>query len=286
MASRSESVRQVPRSGAIAHEGFLRHRNFKWAKIASIVAVVSILLYAFDDPDPRPGGGTAYGYILGTIGAGLIVWLTALGFRKRTMTRKRWSLKAWTSAHVYLGLSLIVIGTLHTGFDLGWNIHTLAYVLMMVVILSGLVGVGLYAALPRVLSDNRGEMTEPQMIEALAALDRQLHDAAQPLEQEEAALVQDALAEDPFDAGLWRRLSGRFPPGATDAALAHLRGPGSPEDGRLEGLLDRRRAMVSRMRRHMRLRAALEMWLYVHVPTTVALLAALFAHIVSVFFYW
>jgi len=30
----------------------------------------------------------------------------------------------------------------------------------------------------------------------------------------------------------------------------------------------------------------LDVWLYVHIPATVALLGALTAHIVSVFFYW
>ena len=52
------------------------------------------------DQTPRPNGGTALGYTLGTIGALLILWLTMLGLRKRAMTRGRWSLKAWTSAHV------------------------------------------------------------------------------------------------------------------------------------------------------------------------------------------
>ena len=33
-------------------------------------------------------------------------------------------------------------------------------------------------------------------------------------------------------------------------------------------------------------RALLEIWLYVHVPLTVVLIAALIAHVVSVFFYW
>ena len=36
----------------------------------------------------------------------------------------------------------------------------------------------------------------------------------------------------------------------------------------------------------MHLRALLEIWLYVHVPATIGLVAALIAHIVAVFFYW
>ena len=52
------------------------------------------------------------------------------------------------------------------------------------------------------------------------------------------------------------------------------------------GLLTRKEAALARARRHIRLRALLEVWLYVHVPATIALLVALTAHIVSVFFYW
>jgi hypothetical protein len=36
----------------------------------------------------------------------------------------------------------------------------------------------------------------------------------------------------------------------------------------------------------MKLRALLDIWLYVHVPVTIALIAALTAHIISVFYYW
>lgn len=274
------------RSGLARHEGFLAHARFRWAKIAAVAVAVAILIYAYDDPQPKPNGGSAYGYTLGTIGALLILWLTMLGLRKRAMTSGAWSLKAWTSAHVYLGLALIVIATLHTGFEFGWNVHTLAYVLMLVVIVSGMVGIVLYARLPQKMSDNRGERTETQMVAELRALDAQLHDAAQPLDGEAAARVRDALGEDPFDAGFWRRLTGLFPRGATQRALDAIgREPGG-EAERIAGLLERRTAMLARMRRHMQLKAALEGWLYIHVPTTFALLAALTAHIVAVFFYW
>ncbi len=126
------------------------------------------------DPAPNASGGTAFGYVSGTISAGLMIWLTLLGVRKRAMTRGRWSLKSWTSAHVWLGLSLIIVVTLHSAFDFGWNLHTLAYALMMVVILSGLFGVTVYATIPARLSANRGETTEAQMLESLRSIDRQL----------------------------------------------------------------------------------------------------------------
>ena len=49
---------------------------------------------------------------------------------------------------------------------------------------------------------------------------------------------------------------------------------------------DEENYVLSRIRQQMRIRALLEVWLYVHVPLTFALIAALAAHIVSVFFYW
>ena len=281
------------RSGAIRHEGFLRHKGFRWARIAAIVMVVAILIYAFDDPDPRPGGGTAYGYILGTIGALLILWLTALGLRKRAMTRGRWSLKAWTSAHVYLGLSLIVIATLHTGFHFGWNVHTLAYVLMMIVILSGMYGITVYASLPRLLSNNREETTQTQMLDTLRSLDRQLHDAAQPLDAGAAELVRRSLEDDPFGGRLLARLSGSYPNCPTRIAQLELRrmsrarpALGADPLEKVDMLLERKAAALSLIRQHLRYKALIEIWLYVHIPMTFALIAALAAHIISVFFYW
>ena len=262
------------------HEGFLRHAGFRWALVAATLSGACAALYWWHDPDPRPNGGTWLGYGLGNLGALLILWLTALGLRKRVITSGAWSLKAWTSAHVYFGLSLLVVGTLHTGFQLGWNVHTLAYALMVLVVASGLFGVWAYAALPRALSDNRGEWTEAQMLDRLRALDRHIHDAAQPLGPADALLVRRSLEEDAFALPLWRRLVGAARPGRTGEAR---RSAGDPA---LAELLDRKLEMTGRIHRHLHLRALLEVWLYVHVPATIALLAALATHIVSVFFYW
>jgi hypothetical protein len=275
------------------HEGFLRHKRFRWLKIALALCLAAIAGYALIDVRPRPNGGTWYGYTLGTIGTLLILWLTIIGLRKRAMTRGRWSLKAWTSAHVYLGLSLFVIVTLHTGFQFGWNVHTLAYVLMTLVIASGVYGIVAYSVLPAKLSNSRAEMTKPQMIDALLKLDGQLQAAAQPLSHDDVATLRPAMADDPFRAGLFRRLSGSDPKCRTTFALKTMRhrlalATGTEADAieTVVRLLERKCAALEHIRRHLRIRALLEVWLYVHVPLTFALIAALAAHIVSVFFYW
>jgi hypothetical protein len=275
------------------HEGFLRHRRFRWLKLASLLSLAAVLAYALTDVQPRHNGGSWLGYTLGTIGVLLILGLTMLGVRKRAMTRGRWSLKSWTSAHVYLGLGLVVIATLHTGFQLGWNVHTLAYALMMLVILSGVYGIFVYATLPDALSDNRAEMTRPQMIDAVAKIDQQLQVAAQPLSVEDARLVTLSLKEDPFRAGVYRRLSGNHGNCRNGKALKRMRLRAATASGaekealaKIIELMERKAAALGRIRRHLRIKALLEVWLYVHVPITFATIAALAAHIVSVFFYW
>ncbi|GGB50628.1 hypothetical protein [Blastomonas aquatica] len=303
MASQAPPVAPAVRKKTIGrqrnsmHDGFLRHRNFRWMKIATVLSIVCLVSYFLVDVQPRHNGGSWYGYTLGTIGALQILWLTCLGLRKRAITPGGWSLKAWTSAHVYLGLSLIVIGTLHTGFQLGWNVHTLAWALMMIVIISGIVGIYFYATLPDNLSNNRadsdGAVTEKMMIEQLRSLDRQLHDAAQPLDPAQAALVQASLEQDPFDGNFLQRIGNSYRGCETRAAIAELRRlrayqPRMGDDplDKVDGLLQRKESTLARLRKHLQIKSMLQVWLFVHVPMTFALLAALSAHIFSVFFYW
>ena len=278
---------------AVAHEGFLRYRRFRWFKIALAISLLMIVVYLAVDVQPRHNGGSWLGYVLGTIGLLLILWLAMLGIRKRAITRGGWSLKAWTSAHVYLGLALIVIGTLHTGFQFGWNVHTLAWVLMMLVILSGVYGITVYAALPQGLSDARSEMTGPQMIDAVNSLDKQIQGAAQPLSDADSEVVIGSLGEDAFGGGVWRRLTGSYPRCGNRRALQIMRGRLAETTGKQQQsveqvvtLLERKAAALQRVRGYVQRRALLEVWLYVHIPLTFVLIAALLAHVVSVFFYW
>jgi hypothetical protein len=281
------------RMGGTSHVSFLKHADYRWLKISAALSALTLLSYVLIDVEPRHSGSSWYGYTLGTIGAALIVWLAFLGYKKRSIKPGQWKLKSWVSAHVWLGLSLIIVATLHCAFQFGWNVHTLAYVLMMIVIFSGIYGICAYTILPKHLSANRAGMTQAEMLDNLTSIDRQLHDVTQPLSTEFATLIGDSLNNNPFHGSIRARLTNRYPDCPTQAAFVTVsaaskdRSRDNTEDlGRAAQILSRKVGALSNIRRHLQLKAQLEIWLYFHVPVTFALIAALIAHVVSVFFYW
>ena len=104
-----------------------------------------------------------------------------------------------------------------------------------------------------------------------------------------------SLGEDPFGGGVWRRLSGSYPRCGNRRALQRSCAAGSPRASGEEAAGARAGRQPARAQgggaaagsaATSAIKALLEVWLYVHVPLTFALIAALTAHIVSVFFYW
>jgi hypothetical protein len=273
------------------HESFLVYHRFRWLKVACVAAVLAILLYAAAAPYGSRYGGSWAGYGLGTAAALLILWLMWFGYRKRSYRTNQGNLVARLSAHVYLGLALLVVATLHTGFHFGWNVHTLAYALMCLVIVSGVVGVFCYARLPRLMTGNRHGIGMPQMLGRIAGLDDALRSAALAADDKTARLVERAIEATAIGGTWWRQLSGKFPGCATAAALAEIDEPEAntpPEQDRalrqVRLLLQEKARLLVRARRDIRYKALLDIWLYFHVPLSFALLAALLAHIVAVFY--
>ena len=129
------------------HESILAFRGRRYLWLAVIMLAAALAAYLLHDPQEPPNGGTVLGYALGTLAALLVAWLGWFGIRKRRYASTMGSVQGWLSAHVYLGLVLPVIVLLHAGFQFGSNIHTLAFVLLLLVVLSGFYGVFVYAKL-------------------------------------------------------------------------------------------------------------------------------------------
>jgi hypothetical protein len=273
-----------------AHQSFLVYRRFLYLKWATLLIGLSALAYVVDTPRTVPSGSTWLGYTLGTIGAGIICWLTWFGWRKRSYGAANAPLAAWLSAHVYFGLSLVVVATLHTGFRFGWNIHTLAYALMILVIASGVFGIFAYVRYPRLITLNRLGATRIQMLSQLASIDGEIRQAILGMPDAVVKLVAPAIERDAVGGSVWRQLSGRYPECPTAAALRGMQTlPSDLQSDEARGilvLLTRKAELLTRARRDIQYKGLMDIWLYIHVPLTFALLAALAAHIISVFFYW
>lgn len=290
------------------HQSILDFGGRRYLKVAVGLCVLSLVMYLWHDPRSPPNGGTWLGYTLGGVGAALIVWLTALGVRKRSYRSTLGTLQGWVSAHVYLGLALLLVATLHAGFQFGWNIHTLCYVLMVLVIASGLLGIVLYQRFPQQLSQNRAQQTSEQMLAELRELDERTRRVAANASPEEARAIDANIAGTCIGGSTLGILSARdrstvLLPGAAEQPepnpgqartlewlSAKLSGSDDAQRSRLltdlVSLIGARRALLRRLQQDARLRGWLSIWLYVHVPVTFGLLGSLIAHVVSVFLYW
>jgi len=275
------------------HESILIYRRFRYLKWALLLTIISLAVYAYHAPVEPPNGGTWLGYTLGTISALLIFWLAWLGIKKRSYRAGTVKLEDWLSAHVYLGLALIFVATLHAGFQFGWNVHTLAYTLMMLVILSGVFGLYVYVRYPRLMTENRRGATLGSLFSEIAELDHECIEVGAQLTDEVRDVVLYASEKTSIGGSVWRQLTGTDPEYATQTALVKLRelARGLPTSQAKSGrqlltLLSRKSELVQRARADVQYKAMMDIWLYVHVPLTFALMIALITHIISVFFYW
>lgn len=265
-----------------------------YGKVALILSVAAIFFYLIDHPSGVPNGGSWLGYTYGTIGVGLIGWLAWFGIRRRRYGGQT-PLEGWMSAHVYLGLALIVVATLHTGFRFHWNVHTLAFVLMTIVIVSGVFGAYAFLRYPAMMTANRAGSTLKTMSAELAGLDQQCRDLALSFDDEIAALVVKATEDFGGRFTVREVFLGRpvnLIEGATGGAIAQLRdlvgGVGNAQPAEVLPLvqnLTKRATVVVKMRRDWRYRAKMLLWRAIHVPLTIALVLALTIHVFAVFYY-
>ena len=301
------------------HDSFLTHANKRYLWVALVLLVGSIAAYAWHDPVGRANGGTWLGYTLGTIGALLIVWLMLFGVRKRTYASSMGSLRGWLSAHIYLGTVLLVVALLHTGFQFGWNLHTLAFVLMTVVIVSGFFGVFAYLRYPHLMTRNRENATRQTMLDEIAEIDGNALALADGIDPKLHQIVLRSISKTRLGGGVWALLTAKD---NSELAIARAREMlekrGKPDAAapakkteemptmfamvdflskgvddkasealrKLIDLLSRKKSLATRVARDIQFQSLMEIWLYIHVPLSMALLAALTGHIVSVFFYW
>lgn len=303
------------------HQSFLTHANKRYLWAATILLLGALIAYFWHDPIGPPNGGTWLGYTLGTIAALLIFWLMMFGVRKRTYSNRVGTLRGWLSAHVYLGTALLLLALLHSGFQFGWNLHTLAFTLMCLVIFSGFFGVYVYLRYPNLMTRNRENATRAAMLEEIYEIDQNALALADGIDPKIHGIVLRSIektklggsvmsllnAQDASDQALkqaYKMLEARDKKGGAPltnepatrdmptmfAMVDFLAGKATDKQGealrKLIDLLSRKKSLATRVARDIQFQSLMEVWLYIHVPLSFALLAALVGHILVVFFYW
>lgn len=281
-----------------------KKRRYMW--LALLFSALCLFAYWFDDSQEPANGGTALGYTLGVLATLLIGLLTWFGVRKRRYASTMGTLQGWLSAHVYLGIALLLVVLLHAGFQFGWNVHTLAFVFLTAVIVSGIFGVVIYLRYPERISQNRDGANRGELLAQLEDIDRRSCNVAEKLPRAYRDFVDGCIRRTQLGSTLWQRLrkvdnsKAALPSGklvdntGQEAALDWLAEQQSlaadpalaASISELSALVRNKRRLLKTLIEDLRLQAAIEIWLYLHVPLTAGLLIALAAHIVSVFLYW
>lgn len=286
-------------------DNFFTYLNYRYLKIALWVTVIFSIAYVLHEPGQPKNGGTWFGYTIGTVSALLILFLMYFGRRKRDYFSTFGTVKGWLSAHIYLGSALLVLATLHTGFQFGLNVHTLAYALMVIAIVSGFYGAWAYVYLPVQKRENLKAISTEEYFQSIEDFDRQIVKLAKDLPEKVNLMVNSALERTELGGSLINQLSvkdksnlvvdDRILANKNQSACINLlvvelaKVTDQQRATQLKKIIDlfgsRQRALKV-LRQDIKHNAFLQLWLYIHVPVSFALLAALITHIVSIFIYW
>ena len=266
---------------------FLSYKRFAYLKLMLVVLASAITLYVIDSPVGGRNGGTILGYsygILAALGMAILMWY---GIRKRAYYSAKTTLKGCLSFHVWLGVALIALVPLHAGFSFGCNIHTLAYVLMVLCILSGIWGAVQFSTLAHEIGANRGQGTTKQLLEQLELLAMDLMRVSLGKGEQIQRLIKK------LDVTPSKSLAQVFskPPARTvdpNRAAACMTGVNTSDREtalKVIDLIDRRMDLHFRLNREVRTTFWLRVWLYFHLPLACGAMALLIVHVFSVFYF-
>lgn len=269
-------------------ETFYSYKRYRYFVLNLVLILILGVFYLIDNPIGGPSGGTPLGYTYGAIATAGILYLMWYGIRKRSYNSRYTTLKGCLSAHVWLGISLLLIVPLHAGFSFGYNVHTLTYLLLCLVVGSGIWGALRYVDLAPQIKSHRGGGTIKKHIEQIRLLSGDIDDLLRDKSDRLLDLKNKINLE--FYPSILNCLFGKL---ATDIdskqtaeLVEHLSEKDKPEALKLISMVGKKRELIAEVQQEVAILTKLKFWLYIHLPISVALLVALAIHIFSVFYYW
>lgn len=263
-----------------------------WRVIFAVLLIATAASYFAYARAQFPHGGSPMGLLYGIIGWLLILLLAFFGIRKRWYRSTFGTLEQWLQSHIYLGVLVLIVLLAHTGGRFQDKVAVTTLILVGIVVLSGIFGAILYVTVPRLLTEVESNLTVDEISEQLNLYAKDMARIASgrsaPFQR-----IHDELIREQAPRGLagWRlllsRLGRRKKQDASDwARLIALAPKEEQEELRQMLVISRKRKeLLLRLVFQQRYKNALEAWLYIHVPFTIALLVFAVVHIAAVFYY-
>jgi len=265
--------------------------GLRWRIIALLLTiglVASFLWYRASEPFTH--GGTSLGLIYGFSALFLMFFLIYFGIRKRAYRSRFGTLQEWLHAHIWLGLFSFFVIVAHTGFRFQDKIAVALFVVISLVIATGIFGAILYKTVPRELTEIQSNLTGQEISDQLNQLSKSMARLASgkssPFQRIYYSLQREALPG--FLAG-WKLV---FTGGRRSDKAGDWTGlVGMVEKSEQDEL--RQLLVASRQQKELHLRLVyqqryrniLDFWLYMHLPLSVAMLVLIVAHVFGVFYY-
>lgn len=246
------------------------------------------VIYTMDHPVGGPNGGTVLGYTYGVIAAAGIIFLMWFGVRKRSYSSNNATLKGWLGAHVWIGIALILVVPLHSGFSFGLNVHTLAYALMLLTILSGIWGAIMYLRLPGLMKARRDGVTVKSCLTEINLISTDM--AFLGKGKSDAFLKLLNMLDFQFKPSIWKtltkqRLADVSERGNLGQLLSALPQAEYDEGLKLVSMAHKKTQLCNQLLSETRISMLLKLWLYFHLPISFGCVAAVAIHVISVFYY-
>jgi hypothetical protein len=173
-----------------------RHRRWITGIAAALIASAGWYLAASLFAREWLTGSSLPGFTFGVAGGLIILFEFLLWPRKQIRAARLGSAQAWLRAHIWLGLFVLPLLILHSGFRLGGTLSTVLMILLVIVVVSGIVGLVFQQILPRRLLEQVPGETVPTQIDRV--MEQMRHDAellveavCGPAEGEKAATQEE-----------------------------------------------------------------------------------------------
>lgn len=240
-----------------------------------------------------PHGGSPFGLIYGIIGFALIILLLLFGVRKRAYRSRLGTLQGWLQAHIYLGILAFIILLCHTGGRFNDRVAVATFIVVGIVVFSGMLGAVLYVTIPRMLTEVESNLTAQEISDQLNQLGKQMARIASGKSLPFQKIYESLMAESvPGILAGWRILvstvagrRGARKPGQWAGLLGRVAKPEQDELRQMLVISRQRKELLLRLIFQQRYKNVLDFWLYLHIPFSIALIILAVTHVVAVFYF-